>query len=166
MNPLRLLDLTKIFRLAISIITFTFAAASFSVPAFAAMTFSRQPTENVICTGGVCTATAATAVLNVSELANLLGVASLQVSSGDDAQDIVFAVPFRWRSANTLTLEAARSLEIDRPIVDAGPGALTLITNSSGGSSGTLFFGQKGSVSFRSTSNTLTIDGNVYPVSR
>lgn len=69
--------------------------------------------------------------------------------------------PFRWTRANTLTLDAYGSIEIDNPVFDAGPGALTLTTND-GATGGTLSFGKKGSLSFGSTSNTLTIAGHVY----
>jgi hypothetical protein len=148
-------------RLSITTAALACGAAAFSVPVFSAVTISRQPTQNVNCVAGVCTATAATAILNVTALRNLLASSSVEVSSGSDAQDIVFAVPFGWTSANTLTLDANRSIEIDRPLADRGVGALTLITNDGGGD-GTLFFGQKGSVSFASTSNALTINNNLY----
>jgi hypothetical protein len=48
---------------------------------------------------------------------------------------------------------------IDKPLSVAGPGGLTIATD---GILGDFFFGAKGSVSFLSTANALTIDGNAY----
>lgn len=136
-------------------------AGAFSPRAFAALTISSEPTANVNCAVGVCTATAATAVLNVAELQGLLASSSIQITAGADAQNIVIAVPFSWTSTKTLTLDAYRSIEIDQPMAITGRGALTMTMND-GGTGGNLFFGAQGSVTFASTSNRLTIDGNSY----
>ncbi len=41
---------------------------AFAQPAFAALVISKDPTSNVSCASGVCTATAADAVLNETDL--------------------------------------------------------------------------------------------------
>ena len=137
------------------------SAAAFSASVFGAVTISSEATTNVNCAVGVCTATAATAVLNVDELQSLLASASVQITAGPLAQDIVFSVPFSWTSRQTLTLDSYHSIEIDQPMTATGRGGLTLTTND-GGTGGTLFFGAQGNISFASTQNHLTIDGNSY----
>ena len=127
----------------------------------AALTISGKPTQNVTCNAGVCSATAKTAVLNVTDLATLIASSSVTVQSGGEAQDIVFDAPFSWASSNGLTLDAYRSLKIDKPVSDAGAGPLTLATND-GGSGGGLYFGGKGHIAFAELFNVLTINGAIY----
>ena len=130
-------------------------------PANAALTISNKATQNVTCSSGVCSATAKKAVLNVNDLANMLAASALSVKSGKKAQDIVFDAPFSWAGANGLTLDAYRSLEIHKPVSDAGPALLTLTTDD-GGSDGVLLFAAKGRITFLNTSNGLHIDGKAY----
>lgn len=129
--------------------------------AHAALTISTEATQNVSCSGGVCAATAADAVLNVTDLTNMLTSSALTIQSGSLAQDIVVNAPFSWTSANALTLDSYHAITVNQPVSDAGPAALTITTND-GGTGGTLFFGAKGSIGFLSTANALTINEQIY----
>lgn len=131
------------------------------VQARADFVVSADATKSVNCSGGTCAATARNAVLNVQDLENRLASSSLTLASGGGAQDIVFAAPVSWTSANGLTVDAQRSIKIDRPISVAGDGALTLQTND-GGNGGDLFIRPQGNVGFLGTGNALTIDGKAY----
>jgi hypothetical protein len=122
---------------------------------------SKDATQNMACAAGVCAATAASAVLNVADLHQMLSQSDVTVATGGIAQDIDFAVSLKWISHHTLTLDAQRSIEIDRPVTVAGDGGLTLKTND-GGTGGQLMFGGKGNVNFWSLSSVLTINGAAY----
>jgi len=95
----------------------------------AAVTISGAPTANVTCTAGVCSATAADAVLNARDLKIMLVSGSITIQSGGAAQDIVVAAPLTWTDGVTLTLDAFRSLTIKSPISVKGSGGLTILTN-------------------------------------
>jgi len=132
----------------------------------AVVSISANQTHNLSCSGGVCAPTAKNAVLNVSDLETMLASGNVKVTTGSGAlakqvRDIEVWGAFSWTSASTLTLDAYRSITVNKPISDAGPGALTLTTND-GGSGGLLSFGQKGRISFLGTGNPLTINGNAY----
>jgi hypothetical protein len=126
-----------------------------------ALLVSANPTQNVACSAGVCTASASHAVLNVADLANMLNVSNVILRSGSVALDIRVGQPFSWLSAYSLTLDAYRTIHVGRPLVDAGSAPLILMTND-GGSGGTLAFGGHGRISFAGASNSLTIDGSPY----
>ncbi|HEY5047723.1 MAG TPA: hypothetical protein VII49_06890 [Rhizomicrobium sp.] len=132
----------------------------------AAVTISSKPTQNLSCVTGVCTPTAANAVLNVGDLTNLLASSNVQVNTGSGSlaqqvEDIVVSKSFSWASANSLTLDAYRSITLNAPIAANGAGAVALTTND-GGSGGTLSFGSSGSLSFLGTANSLAINGSAY----
>jgi len=135
-----------------------FAAAP---PAQAALTISGGATKNVSCVSGVCTATAATAVLNKNDLETMLASSNVQVVPGSVAMDIVTESGLTWVSGNTLTLDAYQSITINQPVSVAGTGGLSITTND-GGSGGDYTFGPKGKVTFLSTSNSLTINGVAF----
>ena len=132
-------------------------ATLLSTGAHAALTISDKATENVTCSAGVCTATAKKALLNVTDLANLIASSPVTIQSGSQAQDIVFEAPFSWTSSNGLTLDADRSIRIDRSVSDSGPAKLAIRTKH-----GDLAFGKKGNVTFLSTANPLLINGTKY----
>lgn len=131
------------------------------VSAHASLTIKAAPTANVTCGGDTCTATAADATLNIKTLKTMLGRGNATVASGSLAQDIEIGTALPWTSANTLTLDAYRSIRIERPVSVQGTGGLTLITND-GGTGGDLSFPQWGSVTFLDLSSALTIDGHAY----
>jgi len=132
-----------------------------TVPAYGAVTISANPTQNMNCSGGICTATAKNAVLNVSDLTNMLASANLKVISGAKAKDINIGTPFSWVSGNRLTLDATRSIAFKQPVTVAGTGGLTLLTND-GGTGGDYTFNGKGSVAFWDLNSSLIINGTAF----
>ncbi|HSC17736.1 MAG TPA: GLUG motif-containing protein [Rhizomicrobium sp.] len=127
----------------------------------AAINISTQPTQNMSCSGGVCTATAQKAYLNVNDLTTMLAAGDLKVVSGAGAEDIHIQAPFSWTSTSRLTLDAQRSIEFEKPVSVAGTGALTLITND-GGTGGDYWFDEGASVTFWDTSSSLIINGQSF----
>jgi hypothetical protein len=128
----------------------------------AAVTISTAATQNMSCASGVCTPTAANAVLNVTDLENMLASANLTVNTGGaTATDIDVAAPITWVGAFGLTLDAYHSIAVANPVADNGTASLTLLTDD-GGTGGTLSFATGGSIAFLGTSNVLTINGNAY----
>ena len=127
----------------------------------AALTISGGTTKNVSCVGGVCTATAATAVLNKNDLETMLASSNVQIVPGSVATNIVVNTSVTWASGYGLTLDAYQSIAFDEPVTVNGTGALTILTND-GGSGGDYTFGPKGKVTFLSTSNDLTINGTAF----
>lgn len=136
-------------------------AIASAFPAQARLTISTQATKNVSCANGICTATAKQAVLNVDDLTGMLVSSDVAVATGSSADDIVVAAPFGWSTASRLTLEAARSVIIDRPVAVSGVGALAVTTND-GGINGLFSFGTKGDVTFANLGSGLTIDQTNY----
>ena len=137
------------------------AAAAVMSPAQAALTISNNPTKNVTCGGGVCTATKARAVLNAADLAAMLASSDIAVVSGHKARDIDVTVALDWASIHRLTLDSFGAIDFERPVTVNGTGAVTLTTND-GGAGGALSFGAKGKLTFRDTSSSLIINGAAY----
>src|ERR1700759_2698928 len=81
----------------------------------AALVVSTAATSNVSCSRGVCTATAANAVLNAHDLMVSLAHNDTTLVSGSTAQDIEFDTPIHWTSARTLTLDSYRSITFTQP---------------------------------------------------
>jgi hypothetical protein len=136
-------------------------AALLSGPAGAAVVISTAPTSNMNCSGGVCTATAANAVLNVSDLQAMLAGGNASVVSGSVASDIDVETALGWASANRLTLDAFHGIAFDAPVSVTGGGGLTLTTND-GGANGDFAFGSGGFADFWDLSSSLTINGTAY----
>ena len=118
------------------------------------------------CVSGVCSPTAANAVLNVGDLTSMLAAGSVTVNTGTGSlaaqvEDITVAATFNWASANALTLDAYRSVTFTAPVAVNGVAPVSLVTND-GGSDGNLFFTSGGSLSFLGTANDLTINGRTY----
>jgi len=135
-------------------------------PASAAVTISSAATSNMSCVSGVCSPTAANAVLNVGDLTAMLAGGAVTVNTGTGSlaaqvEDIIVASTFNWASANALTLDAYRSVTVTVPVAVNGSAPVSLITND-GGSGGNLFFISGGSLSFLGTANGLTINGVAY----
>jgi filamentous hemagglutinin family protein len=97
------------------------------------------------------------------------GAASVPGVQSAGAGDIVVDAPIAWASANTLTLDAFHSINIDAAVTASGAGKVVLITND-GGSGGDYSFGFSpagfaGSLSFSGAPNTgqaLNINGQPY----
>ena len=80
------------------------------------------------CSGGVCVPTARNAVLNVTDLENLLASQDTEVTttgSNVQALNIVVAAPFTWSNTSGLALEAYQSITIKAPVSVGGAAALT-----------------------------------------
>jgi hypothetical protein len=142
------------------------AAMCMASGAHAAVTISSAATENMSCTAGVCSPTAANAVLNTGDLTSLLASGAVTVNTGtgslaSQVEDIIVASAFNWASANGLTLDAYRSVTISSGVVVNGPAPVNLVTND-GGSGGDLSFPSGGSLSFLGTANRLSINGAAY----
>ncbi|HEY5048225.1 MAG TPA: hypothetical protein VII49_09415, partial [Rhizomicrobium sp.] len=84
-------------------VALVFAAAG----AHADVTISSAQTQNMSCSGGVCTPTAKDAVLNVTDLTNLLASGNVEVTttgSGVQANNIDVNAAFGWSSTSALSL--------------------------------------------------------------
>jgi hypothetical protein len=139
-------------------------AAAVSLPlllartAEAAIVVSSAPTQNMNCAGGICANTTPDAVLNVNDLTAMLASGDATVLADTAALDIQVEAPFGLSSTYTLTLDANRSIAIDRGIWVTRTGGLTLTTNR-GGAGGDFWFGRSGRVKFWNTASNLTING-------
>src|SRR5690349_9224016 len=125
--------------------------------ASADVVISLHSTKNMSCAGGVCTPTAKNAVLNVTDLTNMLQSGNLTVATSAKAPDIIVSAPFSWVSANSLTLQGTHSVEVLKPISDSGDGAIIIVART-----GTLSFGPGGHISFLGLTNPLTINGKSF----
>ena len=111
-------------------------------------------------------------VLSVADLEAALASANVTVttgSTGTQAGDITVLSPITW-SANTLTLDAARNINIEAAVSATGSAGLTLIdadttntgVNDGNTADGDLSFSNGGNITFASTSEALSINGNAY----
>ena len=140
------------------------ATAALACPiggARAALVISSAATNNVNCAGGVCTATAADAVLNVRDLRAILQHGPLTIVSGSDAQDIEIDQTFHWTQQHHLTLDAFCSILFREAVISEARGAVTLITND-GGTGGNYSFTGKGKLAFWDLKSNLIINGAVF----
>jgi hypothetical protein len=133
--------------------------------ASANVSISSKPTSNMSCDAGVCTATARKAVLNVTDLANMLAGGDVAVKTGSVAKDIDLDQPLTWSSTSRLTLDAQQSVTVKKQVTVAGTGALTLATND-GRRNGQLSFTVHGRVSFADVASELVINGRTYRLVR
>jgi hypothetical protein len=105
----------------------------------AAVEISSKPTQNMTCTGGICSPTAKKAVLNVTDLANMLASGDVTVKSDSIAQDIDINDALTWTSTHRLALNAYHSIIFRQSVTVAGVGGLS-ITPDEGGDSGDFYF--------------------------
>jgi hypothetical protein len=134
--------------------------------AHASVTISSAATQNMSCSDGVCTPTAANAVLNVGDLTTMLGSGNVTVNTAtgllaQQVEDIAVAAPFNWANASSLTLDAYRSVTVTASVAVNGSAPISLTTND-GGTGGYLSFVSGGSLSFLGTANGLKINGMAY----
>lgn len=141
------------------------AAAVGSTPVHASVAISSAATENMNCSGVVCAPTANSAVLNVSDLENMLAAGNVEVTttgSGNvQAKNIDINAAISWASSSVLGLDAFQSLKVNKPISVVGQAGLMLVTND-GGSGGDLSFGPRDAVTFSNLASSLTINGASY----
>lgn len=129
--------------------------------AWPSVEISTAPTSNMVCAAGVCAPSAKRAVLNANDLAAMLATADVKVVTGNGAVTITVASPLSWTSARRLTLDANLDVSFRAPVVVAGPGAVTIVTND-GGSGGQLIFFEAGKLDFWSLTSSLVINGSSY----
>ncbi|HEX3431633.1 MAG TPA: GLUG motif-containing protein [Rhizomicrobium sp.] len=150
----------RVARLLATAVPLGFCAAS----AHAAIIISTAATQNMSCTGGICAPTATDAVLNVTDLENLLASGNLTVTttgSGVQGYDVNIRAPFEWASASALTLDAYRSVSVNQQVSVWGVAELAILTNG-GSSKGSFEFGKRGRITFANLSSQLTINGILY----
>ena len=111
-------------------------------------------------------------VLSVADLEAALASANVTVttgSTGSQAGDITVLSPITW-SANTLTLDAYRNINIEAAVSATGSAGLTLIdadttdtgVNDGNAADGDLSFSNGGNITFASTGEALSINGHAY----
>jgi hypothetical protein len=129
-----------------------------SQAAHADLTISQGKTRHMTCSGGVCSPNAADAVLNTTDLANMLASGDVEVT--DNLQEsIVVKTSFGWASTSRLTLNPAPgAVVIEKPVMVTGTGAVTVTT----GNLDALTFEDKGAITFWDTASNLTVNGNSY----
>jgi hypothetical protein len=130
----------------------------------AAVLISTHATQNMSCLAGVCTPTAAKAWLNTGDLETMLASGNATVKTtgnGVQAKDIAVDAAVAWSSGSTLTLDAYRSVTVNRPVSVQALAGLSVLTND-GGKNGLFLFGPHGNVTFANLSSSLSIDGTPY----
>src|SRR3954447_1790741 len=93
-----------------------------SAAARADVAISNKPTQNMSCDNGVCTATAKKAVLNVGDLQSMLVSGDVAVRTGSAANEININQPLPWANTSRLTLDAQRSVIVNKPMTVTGTG--------------------------------------------
>lgn len=129
--------------------------------AHANVKISGEPTHNMSCSGGVCSPTGRNAVLNATDLANMLAAGDATVKSASEAPDIEIDAPLSWTSTHKLTLDAFHSIAFNKPVIVTGTGAVTISTDNGGNGGDFRFFG-KGHMEFWDAKSLLTINGQWY----
>jgi len=127
----------------------------------ATVTISNAATQNMSCSAGVCEPTATNAVLNTGDLETLLASGNATVTTTGasvQANDIAVSSGISWSTSNTLSLAAARAIDIGAKVSVKGMGGLTLTDD---GSPASLDF-PGGSATFANLSSALTINGAAY----
>ena len=128
-----------------------------ALPAHATLNLSTQPTKNVSCSSGVCTATADDAVLNVDDLSALLATTDVSVrSEGIALQDIEVLSPLTWASTHALNIESNNAIYMRNVITIEGTAHLAL--NHNGG----IIFDRKGAVHYWDMASGFSINGANY----
>jgi hypothetical protein len=135
-------------------------AAFLSGSVQASVVISSAPTSNMSCLGGMCQPTAKKAVLNATDLANMLATQEVTIQSGAGADTITVAQSFSWTSTHRLSLQAAFNVTFQAPITVAGPGSL-IIQYATGGTGDLIFF-PGASATFWDMSSVFTLQGQTY----
>ncbi len=134
------------------------AAALAALPAQASMNISSAPTKNVVCSAGTCSPTAKGAILNVTDLQNLLASSDVTVNTGSGAVTIEITAPLSWASTHRLTLNANFNVSVKALVAVEGTSGLTV--NYAGG--GELLFFPGGKIDFWDTASSLSVNGASY----
>jgi hypothetical protein len=127
----------------------------------ASVEISAKPTKHMHCASGTCTPTAKSAVLNATDLANMLSTSDVTVMTDNGAVTITISAPFQWASTHHLTLDATLNVAFRAPVEVTGQGAVTITTNHDG-TGGDLLFFPGGKLDFWDTSASFTFNGTSY----
>lgn len=136
-------------------------AVLIAAPAHATLVISKGHTSNVNCSGGICNATAADAVLNNKDLTNMLATTDVKVFAEGIATEITVSAPVTWASSHTLTLGAYGSINVKDTITVEGTSGLTLTANVAQ-TGGVFRLVGTGKISFWDTKSALVINGTTY----
>ena len=86
------------------------AAVLAGTAAQADVTISKKATQNMSCQAGVCSPTAPKAVLNATDLANMLAGGDVKITTGSGATNIVVKDSVGWTSASGASLTLGRAM--------------------------------------------------------
>jgi len=137
------------------------ATGLFASGAQATVEISSKATKDMSCSGGVCAPTATNAVLNAGDLETMLASGNVTVTTTNSkvqADNIEVADALTWSGSTTLSLSAYDSISVNSGVSVKGQGGMSLTTND-GGKNGTLWFSQKGNITFSNLSSQLSING-------
>jgi hypothetical protein len=129
-----------------------------SSTSFAGIDILSKPTRNMDCEAGVCTATATNAILNVTDLTNMLAKGDVTVKPGAHAVLMFVRTPLTWANGSKLTLIAPQ-ITISHPVTIAGRGGVNI--QVSDGPKDLIFQGD-GHLVFWDIKSSLLINGNRY----
>jgi hypothetical protein len=142
-------------------------AAVLSTAARADVVISSDPTQNMSCSAGVCSPTDHQAVLNVSDLENMLAASDVTVSThvynkNRYAYGIQILAPLSWSSSSELTLTSRYGgyVRIDAPVSVQGAGGLVISYNATLANGIPVTFANLGSV-FSIFGTTYTLVGDL-----
>ncbi len=141
-----------------------FAAAMVTMVATSArasIEINASPTKNMNCVGGNCSPTAKNAVLNTTDLANMLATSDVEVTTGNGAVTITVSGPFSWTSTHRLLLDANLNVSFRAAVEVAGAGEVIIVTEHDG-YGGDLIFFPGGKLDFWDTSAKLWINQTKY----
>jgi The GLUG motif len=122
---------------------------------------SKDATQNMSCSAGICTPTSHKAILNVGELARMLKRGDVKVAPSSAASDIEVTASLTWTNNTRLTLDAYHSIAVLQPVTVAGPGGITIVVND-GGKGGDYSFSGRGGFDFWDTNASLVIDNQTF----
>lgn len=151
-------DISRLFLSVCVPCMFCFAAFS----ARAGISISLQPTQNIVCSNGLCTSTVKSSVLNVHDLRRMLTSGDVTIKSNNLGMDIALNAGLTWNTPHRLTFEAYRSVKFFRPLEVAGKGGGLTITTNDGGTGGDYRFFDRGHVEFQFLSASLIINGTSF----
>ena len=133
------------------------------------VTISTAASSTDTCSDGTCKPTGNTSNINVTTLENALAAADVIVAtrgSGEQPGDITVLAPLTW-SANTLSLDASRGINIDADVSVTGTAGLSLSLQADTTTKAYLDFGLGPNgfadhITFANASETLTINRKNY----
>lgn len=145
----------------VSALVFAVFTALLVGAAQASVKISAGHTAHMSCADGVCAPTAKNAILNATDLAEMLAASDITVATGGGAVTISIEAPFSWTSTHRLTLDANTNVIFKAPVEVAGTGAVTILVND-GGTDGALSFVGTGMLDFWDAKSSLVLNGQAF----